>query len=260
MWETRHGFPPATRLPSGHRRYGEHTVDLVRQVQRQRDAGVRLEAAIAQALPALDPPAPSVYAELRRRHPGLLPHRLSKGTLLALTWALEDECCARAQRPWLFGAFQRERYYRQAEARWHDLARTARGAWAFADFPAKGSRAAATGGPAPTEVPLPATAPMTREWSLVCHAPDLPAALAAWELPGQQGVPDHQRLFESVWTLAAAPVRDAARVCARVAGDLGHDTGAVLEELDRPTPPAVPDLSHATAVFNRVLAYVERVR
>ncbi|MEJ7742488.1 MAG: MerR family transcriptional regulator [Nocardioidaceae bacterium] len=47
-WESRHGFPVAKRRDSGHRRYGEGDVELVRQVIRRRDSGVRLEVAIAE--------------------------------------------------------------------------------------------------------------------------------------------------------------------------------------------------------------------
>lgn len=257
MWETRHGFPRATRLPSGHRRYDEGTVEQVLQVQRRKDAGVRLESAVAEVTAGPEVPASSVFAELRHRHPALVPQRLRKSTLLALTWALEDECCARAQQPWLFGAFQRESYYRQAEHRWRDLASTARTAWALADFDEADRQ---TDGARPTEVALPSGSPMRREWSLVCVAPDYPAALAAWELPGQQSVPDADRLFESVWTLEPAAVRDAARCCAELVTDLGHDATALTEELDRPVPVGSADLRQATQLFNRVTAYVDRVR
>ncbi len=256
MWETRHGFPVADRLPSGHRRYPARTVDQVLQVQRRREAGVRLEAAVAEVLAGPSVPAPSVFAELRQRHPGLVPHRLRKSTLLALTWALEDECCARAQSPWLFGAFQQERYYRQAERRWRDLARTARRAWVLADF----AESVDAPAPEPLEVALPSTTAMSREWSLVCVAPDFPAVLAAWELPGQGLRAEGDRLFESVWSLEEGVVRDAARCCAQVVGALGHDVDDVVRALDAPVSPVAGDLRHATALFNRVVAYVDQAR
>ena len=47
MWEARHGFPRPTRRDSGHRRYDERDVELVLQVLRRRDHGMRLEVAIA---------------------------------------------------------------------------------------------------------------------------------------------------------------------------------------------------------------------
>src|SRR3954449_9295044 len=99
MWETRHGFPTPARLESGHRRYDEQHVALVKQVLRRRDAGIRLDVAIVEAIGSTLSGTPSVFAELRKRHPHLAPYRLRKSTLLALSWALEDEFCARAERP-----------------------------------------------------------------------------------------------------------------------------------------------------------------
>jgi DICT domain-containing protein len=261
MWETRYGFPRAHRLPSGHRRYPAATADEVAQVLRRRAAGVRLEAAVA-AVAASGPPVFSVYADLRHRHPGLQPRTLRKTTLLALSRAIEDECCAQAQRPWLFGTFQDERYYRQAQSRWRDLARTARGTWVLADFPGTTSSPPTPArGVRPVEVALPSGSTMTREWSVVCLAPDFPAALAAWELPGQQDVPQGRRLFESVWTLEPRPVADAARCCARMVQELvqelGQDAVEAVRDADRLGDAGPGDVRHATRVFARALAYLE---
>jgi MerR family transcriptional regulator, light-induced transcriptional regulator len=259
MWESRHGFPRPRRLVSGHRRYDEGDVELVRQVLRRRDAGSRLEVAIAavaltQAAIAEPPGAPSVFATMRRLHPGLHPQRLTKSTLLAMSWAIEDECCSRAERPMIFGAFQKEHYYRAAQERWKELARVARSTMIFAGFPDE---------PAPVDgttfVQLPPDAPMRKEWAVVCDAPEYPAMLTAWELPGQSTVPDKQRLFESIWTVEPAAVRDAARACAQVAQQLGHVEAAPLlyELADNPPPPPV-ELLQATSLLNRVVAYVDR--
>jgi DICT domain-containing protein len=259
-WETRHGFPVPSRRASGHRRYDERDVALVREVLRRREAGVRLEVAIADASAAgavLTSPTTSVFAEIRRRHPHIAPQFLRKSTLLALSWAMEDECCARAQRPILFAAFQREGFYRQAEPRWRELARTARSAVVFADFEGGGADRSAPGLHA---VHLPEEAPMRREWSLVCDAPDHVAALAAWELPGQDDVPDGNRLFESVWTLEPKAVRDAARVCAQLAEVLDPSAEHDWSELDAGAPEPSDDLRAATSMFQRLLAYVDRGR
>jgi len=254
-WETRHGFPRPTRLESGHRRYGEGDVALVAQVLRRRDAGVRLETAIAEASraheAATEPHGPSVFATLRRRHPHLQPQTLRKSTLLALSWALEDEYCARAEHPVLFGAFQHARFFGHASSRWRDLARTARRTTVFADL---------DDDPAPVPgidlVHLPADAPLRREWAVVCDAADHPACLAAWELPGQHDVADADRLFEALWTLEPRAVRDAARTCAGLARewgaegvDLGEDLPAEVSE----------DLRRATTLFGRVLSYTDRL-
>ena len=252
-WESRHGFPRPGRLDSGHRRYSESDVQLIRSVLRRRDAGVRLETAIAEALGVPRAPVHSVYAELNRHHSRLQPHRLRKSTLLALTWAIEDECCARAQRATLFGGFQEERFYRLARARWDELSRTARSTMVLADF---GSPAEP--GERPQRVPLPPDSPLRREWVVVCDAPDLPAVLAAWELPGQTAVADRDRIFESVWTIDPVPVRHAARVCAHVASSAGVPGAAeLLEELaDEPVPlPADP--AQVSSLFGRVVAYVD---
>ncbi len=259
-WETRHGFPVPARRASGHRRYDERDVELVKEVLRRRDAGVRLEVAIegATASRALSSsPTTSVFAELRRRHPHIAPQLLRKSTLLALTWAMEDESCARAQRPTLFAAFQREQFFRQAEPRWRELARTARSAVVFAEF--TGPRMADSGSNLHT-VHLPEEAPMRREWSLVCDSPGHLTALAAWELPGQDDVPDGDRLFESVWTLEPRAVRDAALVCADLADVLDPSGGHDWSGLEPLAPEPSDDLRAATSLFQRLVAYVDRGR
>ena len=259
-WEARHGFPVPSRRASGHRRYDERDVVLVKEVLRRRDAGIRLEVAIAEAAASravLTNPTSSVFAELRRTHPHLAPQHLRKSTLLALTWAMEDECCARAQRPLLFGAFQEERFYGQAEARWRELARTARSAVVFADFGAAHGTGR-DGGVA--TVHLPDEAPMRREWSLVCDAPDHAALLAAWELPGQSDVPDRDRVFEAIWTLEPQAVRDAARVCARLSDLLDPASRHDWTELAAAAPEPSDDLRAATSLFQRLVAYVDRGR
>ena len=177
---------------------------------------------------------------------------------------MEDEYCARAQQPTLFAAFQEARFFRQAEPRWRELARTARSAVVFADFSSVDFSSAdlASEGPALVTpgveaVHLPEEAPMRREWSLVCDAPDYVAALAAWELPGQDDVPDRDRLFESVWTLEPRAVRDAARVCARLADVLAPAADHDWHDLDAPAPEPSDDLRAATSLFHRLVAYVD---
>jgi DICT domain-containing protein len=255
MWETRHGFPVPHRLASGHRRYSDDDVEQVRQVLRRRDAGIRLDVAIAEAQGSTPPSAPSVFAEIRRRHPRLTAHRLKKSTLLALSWALEDEFCARAERPVLFGAFQAERFYEASAPRWRELARVARSTMVLGDFAAP--EGFPRGGPIP--VSLGVDAPMRREWVVVCDAPDLSACLSAWELPGQAAVADRRRIFESMWTVDPRAVRDAARVCAQVAQSAGvPEASLLLHDLADEPAAVVPDVAGATSLMNRVVAYVDR--
>ncbi len=255
MWEARHSFPVPHRLASGHRRYTDADAELVRQVVRRKEAGIRLEIAIAEASATTAPASPSIFAELRRGHPNLAVHRLRKSTLIALSWAIEDECCAVADRPVLFGAFQRGDTYAPAAARWTELARVARSAIVFADdWP---DDAADDG---PERATLETDAPMRREWAVICDAFDSTACLSAWELPGQTQVADRDRLFEAVWTVDPATVRDAARVAASVAATAGVESAQpLLYQLADPAMPRQTNPEGVTALFNRVVAYVDRV-
>ena len=133
-WETRYGFPRPRRLEGGHRRYEPGDVALIQEVLRQRAAGLSLEAAIGVATARGAEGESSVFAGLRRRQPDLLPQVVRKSTLLALTRAMEDEYCARAERAVLFASFQRQRFYRRSRDRWTELARTALVTTVFADF------------------------------------------------------------------------------------------------------------------------------
>ncbi len=257
MWETRHDFPVPQRLDSGHRRYAESDVEAVRSVISHRDAGLRLELAIASVLAVREPSSPSVFAELRRRHPEVVVHRLKKSTLLALSWAIEDEFCARAQEARIFGSFQQQRYFAKAEERWEELARRARSTMAFGAFGP--DDATQRPGSRIRKVDLGPQEPMQAEWAVVCDDVALPAALTAWELPGQSTVPDRHRIFEALWTLEPRAVRDAARVCTRVAQEHGvaEATPLLYELADDPRPGAL-DARSMTTLFNRVVAYVDR--
>ncbi|MCR8526256.1 MerR family DNA-binding transcriptional regulator, partial [Escherichia coli] len=97
-WESRYEFPRPTRLAGGHRRYVRADVDAVLEVVRHRRSGLSLGAAVRQVA-AAPPTSGSVFAELHRLHPELTPQVLSRRTLLALSNAIEDECCARASQP-----------------------------------------------------------------------------------------------------------------------------------------------------------------
>ncbi|GAA1957405.1 hypothetical protein GCM10009798_16010 [Nocardioides panacihumi] len=260
-WESRHGFPVPTRLASGHRRYRASDVELVQRVLRRRDAGIRLDVAIAEAADMAPPAPPSIFAELRRRHPHLAVHRLRKSTLVAMSRAIEDECCARADRPIVIGAFQREEFYRRSEARWNELARIAHRALAFTrDFPEirsrpDGAEAAEEG---PVLVRLEPDSPMAREWVVISDGPGMSACLSAWELPGQADVRDGDRIFETIWTVDPVGVRDATTVAAAVAAGSGSEAGAALLEELRGEPQPSRQALDATSLFDRMLVYVDR--
>ncbi len=254
-WETRYGFPRPRRQASGHRRYDEHQITLIEEALRLRASGMSLQAAIGQAAARSAQAEPSVFAGLRRRHRDLVPQVLRKATLLALTWAVEDECCARAERAAIFGSFQRQRHYRQSEQRWDDLARTAEVVVAFADFD---SPSAAGSGSAPWQVPVPADAPLRREWTLVCDATDYPACVAGWEFAGQEDRPDADRRFEVLWTVDPRAVRDAATICAQLAESWSPNLGPLLGRLPSdPAPAASADLQRAMGLLNRMTGYIE---
>ncbi|MBV9338566.1 MAG: MerR family transcriptional regulator [Solirubrobacterales bacterium] len=208
MWELRHGFPMPQRRSSGHRRYSEADLARVRAVVRARESGLSLQAAIDLAHDQEEEQPASVYAALRARLPELEPQLLSKRAMLIISRAIEDECLARAERPLLFGCFQRERFYRASEARWRELARTAERAVVFADF-----RRLRRPRQAPLEVPLRAGQPLAREWAIVCESPGFAACLTGWERP-REGA--GERLFEGAWTVEAHAVRLAAQVCWRL--------------------------------------------
>jgi len=253
-WEDRYGFPRPQRLAGGHRRYEKGDTALIAEILRLRASGMSLQAAIGQAAARVAEAEISVFAGLRRRHPDLAPQELSKATLLAITRAMEDECCARAEHPVLFAGFQQERFYRQSGERWRELTRTARVAVIFADFgESSGSDAS------PLTVRIPPDAPLRREWFLVCAAPDYPAFISGWEFPGQTGVPDGRRRFEVLWSVDPSAVRDAALICAQIARSLSPDLAHLPADLpDGAPPPASADLARAIGLFNRMATYLDK--
>ena len=218
MWELRHGFPKPQRRSSGHRRYSEADLARVRAVVRARESGLSLQAAIDLARDHEEEQSASVYAALRARFPELEPQLVSKRGMLIMSRAIEDECLARAERPVLFGCFQRERFYRASEPRWRELARTAERAVVLADF-----RRVRRPRQAPVEVPLRAGQPLAREWAIVCESPGFAACLTGWERPRED-----ERLFEAAWTVEAHAVRLAAQVCWRLGADAAP---GVLDDL-----------------------------
>jgi DICT domain-containing protein len=253
-WEDRYGFPRPQRLPGGHRRYEKGDTALIAEILRLRESGMSLQAAIGQAAARGAEAELSVFAGLRRRHPGLLPQELTKATLLAITRAMEDECCARAEHAVLFAGFQQQRFYRQSQERWKELSRTARVSVIFADFGESSGPEAS-----PLTVRIPDDAPLRREWFMVCAAPDYPAFISGWEFPGQAGIPDARRRFEVLWSVDPPAVRDAALICAQIARALAPSLGRLTGDLpDGTPPPASADLNRAIGVFSRMASYLDK--
>ena len=251
MWERRHEFPAPERLARGHRRYSEADIELVQRVASERSDGLSLAAAIARAKRGAAAPVQSVYAALRSRRPDLEPRKVSKSLLLALTHAIEDESLSRAERPVLFGSFQTQRFYRQSQARWRELARGAELAVVFADFD-RADRPRDS----PVEVPVGRGHPLAREWTVVCCAAEHAVVLTAWEPLASSIATGGERLFESIWSVEPDVVWDAARICAGIAAA----THPVLIDAVRPRLESSPSfrgpkqLRLATAITSRLLA------
>jgi DICT domain-containing protein len=250
-WELRYALPTSQRGPGGHRRYDQAAVDLVLEVVRQRTSGLGMSMAVDRAKDLVRQPETSVFAALARRHPDLRVQRLRKPALLALCRAIEDECCAQADRPLLFASFQREKFYRVSEARWRELTRTARSAVVFADFPSSSPTVSY-----PLEVAVPFDAPLNREWVLVCDSPDNPGCVVGWEPAGQADIRDRERRFEAVWSVDARVVRHAARVCASLSQLYRPGSPSLLDQLEETPPEASPELRRASAVLDRMLGYL----
>jgi MerR family transcriptional regulator, light-induced transcriptional regulator len=196
----------------------------------------------------------SVFAGVRRRHLDLRVQVLAKPVLLALCRAMEDECCAEAEEPLLFGAFQRTGFYDESRSRWRELARSARSTTVFADFDVPDDAAAGPPGEA-VEVSVPYDSPLNREWVLVCDSGDRPGCLVGWERPEHD--PDGPRRFETFWSVDASVVRDAARICARLSEDYRPGTVfAFWDDLEATPPPASVEIRRASAVLDRMVAYL----
>src|SRR5437764_4067199 len=112
IWEDRHNFPMPQRLPSGHRRYSELELKRVLAVVQARERGLSLATAIEHARHLSDGLRPSVFARLRDRFPHLHPELMPKQALVHISHAIEDESCARGERPPLFRCFQHARFLR----------------------------------------------------------------------------------------------------------------------------------------------------
>ena len=247
MWEQRHGFPRAERLPSGHRRYPVEEVDQVIEVRRARDGGLSLTAAIDRLVNGVAKSTPSIYAGLRRLRPDLHPYPVPKRLLVPISHAIEDECSVRGERAVFIGSFQRERFYRQAEKRWQGFARTAEIAVALADFDEPREP---EGGP--LEIPIERGHPLANEWAIICDGPEFSACLAGWERPGPG-----ERVFEMMWSVEPEVVREGARLGLELAArQLPRLEDVVPERFSDPPVLDNAAVERATAITNRMLAYV----
>jgi DICT domain-containing protein len=250
MWEERYGFPNPQRLPSGHRRYSSEHVEQVRAVVAARASGLSLPAAIERVAGAPAQQRESLYGLLRLRRPELVPELIPKPRMIALSHAIEDECLARAHAPVLIGSFQRERFFRAEEPRWSGFARTAAVAVAFADFETRTDTALA-------QIHVNRDHQLNREWAIVCFAPGASAALAGWEPPGQDDVPDHERQFEAIWTVDPELVYEAAGAAADLAEATSPEIATRIRDALGPRPaPSGPEVRGVAALARRMVSYV----
>ena len=251
MWEARYGFPVPLRLEGGHHRYPEREVESVRDLVRLRAEGLSMSAAVARVRAAEQDVPTSIYATLRRQRPDLRPLVASKRALLALTNAIEDEHCAHAGAGVMIGSFQRVRYYRAAEPRWRELARTLQLAIAIADFPALRVEDGV-----PAEVPVAAEHQLGREWTLIVNSDQAKACLSAWELPRSTDVPDLARRFEVVWSFDPETVHDATVAAAALIADISPSAAARIPHLGWPPSSSSPELRFAVDVASRAFGYL----
>jgi len=254
-WEARFGFPAPARTDGGRRLYDVADVDRIQRVVALKGSGVRLAHAIERVRAEDGSGRPlSVYGELRRAHPHLESRVLRRDVLVAISQAIEDEAMSRGGRPVVFGAFQRERFFRQAADRWSEIARTASACLVFADFDAPHPDA-----DGPVEVPLAPDAPLLREWAVVVTSPSFSVALTAWEVPRPSPVAAPDRTFESVFTVEPDGVLTAAEACVAAARASGTVDPDLLRSVDGALA-AGPTSSHGVdALVIRAFDYLGKL-
>jgi DICT domain-containing protein len=257
MWEQRHGFPAPARTAAGYRSYSEADVELLRRVTAYRAEGLSIPAALERARETGGgTDRPTLYGALLSADVPMRPQSLCKGTLVAISRAIEDETIARGAGPVVIGAFQRVRHYRAVEHRYRRLAGVADACVAFADFDGPGG-----GDGEPLRVPIRREGALGSEWAVVVDAPGYATCLLAWETPESQrdpGRPERERRFEAVWTLDPATVRRAALAGAAIAHDSAPAVGGRLDELLRDRPLALESPAPGlTALTNRIVGYID---
>jgi MerR family transcriptional regulator, light-induced transcriptional regulator len=252
-WESRYGYPEPQRLASGHRRYDERDVEVLRLALRLREEGLPVKAAIERARRSVEAGPSSVFGGLRQLRPELPVSLLPKRSLVAISRAIEDECAYGAADLLLFGAFQERRHYHASERRWRELAANAEAAFVFADFP---EPRRPRGGP--VEIPIGWGDPLAREWVVVCDAGERAACMVGWEPPGQYGR-DGDRWFETLWTADRETARAAARICRDLALDGARDlVEPIAGRLAEPVASGPDELRRAEALTSRMVAYLAR--
>ncbi len=253
-WEARFDFPVPARTHGGRRRYAAADVGRIQRVMALKGSGVRLAQAVARVRGEETTGPLSIYAALRDRHPHVESRVLRRAVLVAVSRAIEDETMSRASRPYVFGAFQRESFYRHAATRWKEIARTSAGCLVFADFPGSGG-----GAGSPVEVALQPGSPLLREWAVVVSSPTFSVVLTAWEPPHEESLAAEDRELESMLTFDPAAVRTAVGVCVAVARTSGSIPVRTLAAVDQALV-AEPTSTHGVdALLLRAFDYLQRL-
>ena len=253
-WETRFGFPRPRRTPSGRRVYDPSDIDRIARVLTLKESGTRLAQAIARVVQQGDADGRelSVYGELRRQLPHLESRLMRREVLVAISRAIEDEALARAVRPLVFGAFQREEFYLQSAAHWQELARTAEACVVFADFAEP-----ADAGARPIRVPIDRDSPLLREWAVVVRSTDFSTVLTAWEVPGSGAHGDRQ--FETIFSFEPDAVRVAVETCLSAARSAGLPADSILSDPVADVGPPRTTSPGVDALVLRAFGYLQEL-
>ncbi len=252
-WETRFDFPRPRRTATGRRSYDARDVDRIGRVLTLKESGSRLAQAIARVTEQGETEGRhlSVYGELRRLLPHLASRVMRRDALVAISHAIEDEALARAARPVVFGAFQREEFYLRSAPRWRELARTAEACVVFADFDEPASR-----GRLPLRVPLHPESPLLREWAVVVRSADFSTVLTAWEIPDDD--PSAERRFETIFSVEPDAVRVAVDTCVAAAKAAGVAEDVLLGGTLSAKPPRSPSPA-VDALVLRAFGYLQEL-
>lgn len=253
-WETRFGFPQPRRTPSGRRVYDPSDVDRIARVLTLKESGSRLAQAIARVVQQGDADGRelSVYGELRRQLPHLESRLMRREVLVSISRAIEDEALARAVRPLVFGAFQREEFYLQSVPHWQELARTAEACVVFADFTDP-----LDPGARPIRVPIDGDSPLLREWAVVVRSTDFSTVLTAWEVPGSAA--QGHRLFETIFSFEPDAVRVAVETCLAAARAAGLPAEAILRDPAADVGPPRTPSPGVDALVLRAFGYLQQL-
>jgi len=252
-WENRFGFPHGERSASGHRRFTDADVALVRQVLEVRDSGLPLQVAIDSVVRAQEADEERSAFAAAEAAADVRPLRLHRRALIAASHAVEDECLARGGRSVVLGAFQLGHRYASSRHRWEELGRTAAWAAVVADFDGDADLGADLDA-APVRCQLPGDSPLRREWAVVCLSESYAALVAAWEVPAAKGPPTYEAIISTHRGATTAAGRVLAGVVSAAGGVVPQ---AAARLLDAAAPVRTTSAVDADRTWLRALAELD---